>query len=137
MAYDELLRLTGSSGNPLETVTASGNGSWVFVGANRMIQFVERVAGAVSGTSPTLDVKIQEADDASGTNAVDLVTFPQRTTSMISGGGAVPGTQPRRQAAGTNKPYVRVVKTIGGSASPTFVGFSVLIETPSPNAFGS
>jgi len=133
MAYDELLRLTGSTNNALETITASGNGSAVYVGADRLVQAELRVAGAVTGTTPTLDLKLQSSADGS-TSWADIPggAFPQRTTSDISGGGAVPGSGPNRIAflVPSGRPYVRLVKTIGGTATPTFTSTSVLLTAP-------
>ena len=72
-----------------------------------------------SGTSPTLDVKVQDSDD--GTNWDDLVVFPQITQA---------GTY-RRQVA-TPRRYVRAVLTVGGT-SPNFGG--VRVELGLPDAF--
>lgn len=136
MAYDELLRLLGSTNNPLETITGSGNGTGIFVGKNRLIKVELRVPGPVSGTSPTLDIKLQEATTAAGSYTdIPGGAFPQQTAAMLSGGGAVPGTGPARIAVLTSKDYVRAVKTIGGSASPSFGSVSLEI-VPTDEAVG-
>src|SRR4051812_41676996 len=63
---------------------------------------------AVSGTSPTLDVKFQ--DSADGTNWVDVASgaFPQKTATGISS-----------LVLNNVGPYLRAVQTVGGSATPT------------------
>lgn len=127
MAYDELLRLSGSTNNPLETITASGNGTAVFVGANRSFTVAQRVGGVVSGTNPTLDTKIQESANGSS-GWTDVVSFPQVTASMAGLSG---GTGPNRVGVVTTKDYLRRVHTVGGTGSPSFGAVSVLIETPS------
>lgn len=131
MPYDELLRLTGTTNNALETITANGNGAAVYAGADRLIEAELRVAGAVSGTTPTLDIKFQSSVDGS-TSWADIGTaFPQRTASDISGGGAVPGTGPNRVGlmVPTGRPYIRIVKTVGGT-TPSFGAVSVLLQAP-------
>lgn len=131
MAYDELLRLTGSTNNAQETITANGNGSAVYAGADRLVEAELRVAGAVSGTSPTLDIKFQSSADGSTSWADIGAAFPQRTTSDLASGGTVPGTGPNRIAfmVPTGRPYVRIVKTVGGT-SPSFGLTSVLLTAP-------
>lgn len=69
----------------------------------------------LSGTSPTLDVKVQSDDNALFSSATDRITFAQATTrsgqfSYIN--GAVTDT------------YWRVAWTIGGTGTPT-VAFAV------------
>lgn len=80
---------------------ANGNGTFVF-GAH---------ATAQSGTSPTLDVKIQESDDA--------VTFTDLSTIALT---QITGAQVPIARFGfghSAKKYIRVVGTVGGSATPT------------------
>jgi len=71
-----------------------------------------------TGTSSTLDVKIQESDSmASGYK--DLVTFDQITLAMT------PCRRIRRFA--TTKRYIRHYATIGGSGTPDFKLTQILI----------
>lgn len=65
------------------------------------------VTGTISGTSPTLDVKIQGWD---GTQYVDIVSFPQKT-----------GTGAYKKYVRFAAPYdkIRAVATKGGT-SPSF-----------------
>lgn len=131
MAYDELQRLLGTTNTPTETITASGNGTGVFLGKNRLFIGELRVAGAVSGTSPTLDVKLQEATTVGGSYTdIPGAAFTQRTASDIVNQGSDSGAGPLRIGFRTSKDYVRAVKTIGGSATPTFNGVSCLIVNP-------
>lgn len=63
---------------------------------------------AVSGTSPTLDVLIEEFEPASGTYTT-IDTFPQQT-----GVATV-----RRVITGPHGPFIRASWTLGGTGSPT------------------
>ena len=92
---------------------ASANSRRVGEGAEMRIEL--RVAGVGSGTSPTLDVKLQDsADDSS--YADTGITFLQ-----ISGTSTVANARQQREfKARKGRPYVRLHGTIGGSASPQF-----------------
>lgn len=127
MAHDELLRLSGSTNNALETVTATGNGTGVYVRRGRNLQAVLRVGGAITGTSPTLDVFIEEATAVGGTYTA-LAQFAQLTAASAAAeaGGDVKYTV----GFTTTKDYVRMRKTIGGTAVPTFTNLSCWIEPP-------
>lgn len=70
--------------------------------------------GTTSGTSPTLDVKIQESDDNSVFTDISGATFAQKTAA---------GNEEIHFR--TNKRYVRAVATIGGT-TPSFT-FAVLL----------
>lgn len=72
--------------------------------------FAIQITGAVGGSSPTLDGKIQESDaTGSGWGDVSGATFTQATAS-----GNVQCLTFQR-----TKRYVRYVGTIGGSSTPT------------------
>lgn len=125
---DELLRLTGSANNPYETVTASGDGTGVYFGPDRAVQCRLVIAGAVTGTDETLDVVVQRCADAAGTSAETVGTFPQQTATHAVANGSLaesPTIVVRTTAA---LPWLRIVKTIGGSASPTFTNVAVLTD---------
>lgn len=128
---DELLRLTGSTGNPFETVTTTANGTGAYYGPGRTVLLHLIVAGAVSGTTPTLAVKIQ--DSADGTTYTDMspaMAFPSQTTTMATATGALPTAFPSLAVrTGTSRPYLRVVKTVGGT-SPSFGSVAVLHSPP-------
>jgi hypothetical protein len=67
---------------------------------------------AASGTSPTLDVTIQEQDPLS-LKWVTLVTFPQQTAAT----GGTPITPIAAEIYGQN---LRAQFVVGGTATPTF-----------------
>jgi hypothetical protein len=78
--------------------------------------------GAVSGTSPTLDVKLQESDDNSTFADISGATFTQVTAANSS--------QVMRLAElnVTRKRYIRAVGTVGGSSTPTVIaGVEILL----------
>lgn len=125
MAYDELMRLSGSTNNALETVTTTHNDTGVYLGANRLFIVELRIA-SVTGTNPTLDVVIQEATTVGGSYTT-IGTFAQQTAAT---GSEASGDDAVRLAVRTSKPYVRAGFTIGGSASPTFTGTTVLATVP-------
>lgn len=99
--------------------TASGNGTAFQVGAVLAAEKLYAVLHvlAVSGTTPTLDVKVQ-SDDASGfPSATDRITFTQKTAI---------GSQMATPISGAiTDDWWRVNYTIGGG-SPSFT-FAVLI----------
>lgn len=121
---DELLRLTGSTNNPVETITTTANGTGAYYGPNRTVPMYLMVSGAVTGTSPTLDVKFQDSVD--GVTYADMgVSFAQVTTTMNVVTGSLADFPKRAITTTATRPYVRVVKTLGGT-SPSFVGLAVL-----------
>lgn len=66
---------------------------------------------AVSGTTPTLDVKVQHTDDISGTPVwVDLITFAQKNSR---------GSEYKVVASGDVERYLRVTWTVAGT-TPSF-----------------
>lgn len=96
----------------LSTQTASANGTGrqlVAVGAAEKVYAALHVL-AVSGSSPTLDLKIQSDDNAGFTSATDRITFTQATAV---------GAQFGSLAGAITDDYWRAVWTIGGG-SPSF-----------------
>jgi len=102
---------------PMADITASGNGTGVdissFVGEGKFLLAAKNVAG----TTPTLDVKLQDSPDN--------VTFTD-----VSGGAFTQVTDAGTKAAvsltlnvqlDALAKYVRAVKTIGGTNSPEFL----------------
>lgn len=121
---DELLRLTGSTGNPFETVTTTANGTGAYYGPDRTVPFWLIVGGTVTGTSPTLDIKFQ--DSADGSSYTDMgVAFPQQTTTMGSAIGNLSDFPRAVIITKSTRPYVRVAKTVGGTSS-SFASVAVL-----------
>lgn len=99
------------------TVTANIAASWVQTGRANVKRVRLQVTGTVSGTSPTLDVVIQAADDGSGTNAVTLGRFTQSTATGVN----------KYIDVDCQKPYMAAVVTVGGT-SPSFAGTTVTVE---------
>ena len=93
--------------------TTNLNGSWVDVRAYEGDLLIVLDIGAVSGTTPTLDVKIQDATDGSGTGAADITgaAFAQATTANQRAKLVIPAGAPRS--------HIRVVGTVGGT-TPNF-----------------
>lgn len=100
-------------------LTASGNGDAVDLqdvaeaGQNALRFRLEVLA--VSGTTPTLDVKIQESAD--GTTWTDLVAFTQATGPTV-----------QEKFATATKRFIRSVATVGGT-SPNFTAAVLAVGT--------
>jgi hypothetical protein len=97
------------------TLTVTGQGSSIALPAKLSRWVALITGGAVTGTNPTLDLKIQHSAD--GTNWVDLISFTQITASSA--------VEYKFAAAATDYlkpllPFARANYTIGGTASPTF-----------------
>lgn len=122
---DLLLNVSGSDDDPTQTVTADTYGPTIYVGEGRRFAARLTVAGAVSGTTPTLDAKLEcSADGVTGFTT--LAAFPQRTTSNLVATGA--NTAPDKLVATmpTGKNYLRVFFDVGGT-TPSFGSVSVLL----------
>ena len=94
------------------TKTASANGTGIDVSAYTGIGQVILSSAAGTGTTPTLDVKLQESSDNSTYTDISGATFTQVTDAAA----ALEGITLDMDAA---KQYVRGVGTIGGS-TPSF-----------------
>ena len=98
--------------------TATANGSSIdikdYLGGGKII--LDSAAGG--GTSPTMDVKVQDSADNSSFADVSGLTFAQVVAAASLQSMAVDLDQLRR--------YVRLVVTIGGT-SPTFTCSAVLL----------
>lgn len=97
------------------TVTGSGNGSSIDTGDGNnwgVAAFLD--VASVSGTSPTLNVVVQDSPD--GDKWYDLITFTQATQA---------GNEVKRELNVFGR-YLRVKYTVGGD-SPQFV-FDVKAE---------
>ncbi len=121
MARDLLLRLTGNSTSPVETVTATGalgGGGGIYVGANRTLHF-RQLIGTVSGTNPTLDTKIQHSADGVAWSDTGLA-FAQATGTQLNDDRSEDEQPIVSWRTQTGYPYVRAYGTIGGTGSPSF-----------------
>lgn len=87
-----------------------------------MVEAILAVTGAVTGTSPTLNVTVYEVDPVSGANII-LGAFTQVTATL---------TNPLRlafQPVFASQVYVAWV--VGGTGAPTFNGVNIdLYFTP-------
>lgn len=110
---------------PSQDVAASGNGAWTKVAARGSAAVVLNAGAASAGTTPTLNVKLQEADDSSGTNSADIpgAAFAQVTNAALC---ALLTIRP-----GERKPYIRAVATLGGTSSPSFPASVSMLYLPS------
>lgn len=104
-----------------QAVTASGNGSaldFANCGPGLKIQVNN---GTSSGTSPTLALKLQESQNA---NAIDASgeadAWADISGATLSLTSADDGTVINLQVNNRSKRWVRLVRTIGGSNTPTF-----------------
>lgn len=95
------------TGADLKTYAAPGPGS------QQMKAII--TCGTAAGTTPTLDVKLQESDDNSTFTDISGATFTQLTAA---------GSEEIEFQ--TNKRYVRAVATIAGT-SPSFTFATLLI----------
>lgn len=93
-------------------VTATTNGTGVDTLGYRDGMVVLEV-GTVSGTTPTLDVKLQESDDNSSWADITGATFTQVTASNSS------QVKRLKELNVARKRYIRAVATIAGT-SPSF-----------------
>lgn len=121
---DELLRLGGSTNDPTQTLTATFNSAPAFFGPDVMFDFRLLVVGTVSGTNPTLDVKIQASADGVS-SFTDVGIFSQITATQLGATGSLAEPPHAIVRVPALKPYLRAVFTVGGT-TPSFGGVSLL-----------
>jgi len=102
-----------------QDLTVTGNGIGVDTSRFNSCSVVLEV-GAVSGSSPTLDIKIQESDDNSSFSDVVGATFVQVTGADNSQELAVENLNT------TRKKFLRAVATVAGG-SPSFIASVVFV----------
>lgn len=96
-----------------QAITNETEGEWIDTkGYNSAVALLE--VGAVSGNSPTLDVKIQESADNSTWTDIPGAAFTQVTVDDNSQVLRIEGLGTSR------KRYLKAVATVGGS-SPSFI----------------
>jgi hypothetical protein len=102
---------------PMADITATGNGTGIditsFVGEAKFVLSAKNVAG----TTPTLDVKLQDSADNSTFNDIAGAAFTQVTDA----GTKAAVTLTLNVQLDSVAKYIRAVKTIGGTASPEFL----------------
>lgn len=97
---------------PSAARTSSANGTGVDISDYEGMAEVVLNSGAGTGTTPTLDVKIQDSDDNSAFADVTGAVFAQVTNAAASLQKLVLNTDKCRK-------YIRAVATIGGT-TPSF-----------------
>ena len=101
------------AGQPTATRPATGQSSGIDVrDYDGDLVFVLDTTGGGSGSSPTLDVTIEDSADNSSFSALSGAAFTQVTASASA--------QTLEVSADNCKRYVRIKYTIGGTASYTF-----------------
>src|SRR5262245_49533168 len=100
----------GAGLSPQQLGSGATNGAAVDLLAGDGRCFAVQITGAVGGTSPTLDGKIQESDSSgSGYSDVSGATFTQVTAA----------NNVQVIAFDRTRRYVRYVGTVAGSSTPT------------------
>lgn len=107
---DPLNELTVTALSGPSALTATGNGTGVDVSGFVGRVIIRQNIGTTSGTSPTLDGKIQDSADNSTFADVTGATFTQATAA---------GVQSIAVDSRLLRKYARYVRTIGGT-SPSF-----------------
>ena len=123
-----MARMSGSSASspvvrgalvhPVTARTSSGSGTGRQIGAVQAgkAMYAALHIVAASGTSPTLDVKVQSDDNAGFASPTDRITFTQATGT---------GAQFDSVAGAITDDYWRIVYTIGGT-TPSFTFAAVI-----------
>lgn len=105
-----------------QAATASANGTGVdTLGYDSAMITLE--VGTVSGTAPTLDVKMQHSDDNSSFSDISGATFTQVTASNAS-------KTLNLSLGGARKRYIRAVATIAGTTPNFALAVNVLLGRP-------
>ena len=113
MSYDADVMLHNTGVDLTATVTGTGK---LIEGTAIDGHYIRVSVPQATGTSPTLDITIQESDTL-GTGYVTVVTFAQITASGIY-----------RRIYSSRKKYVRSVQTLGGT-TPNFGKVQVGFDT--------
>jgi hypothetical protein len=93
---------------PSASLNANGNGAAIDLGAYEGEVAVMLAAKSVSGTTPTLDVKLQDSDDGvAGWADIGGMAFAQVNT--------VASSQKLALKSDSCKRYIRAVDTVGGT----------------------
>jgi len=115
-AHSELIKGV-VEGVGAKTATANSTGTQIGALSATQTLYAALHVIAYSGTSPTLDVKVQSDDNSGFSSATDRITFTQNTGSIQSQWGSVNGA--------VADDYWRSVMTIGGSG-PSFTVYITL-----------
>jgi hypothetical protein len=115
-AHSELIKGV-VEGVGAKTATANSTGTQIGALSATQTLYAALHVTAYSGTSPTLDVKVQSDDNSGFSSATDRITFTQNTGSIQSQWGSVNGA--------VTDDYWRTVMTIGGT-TPSFTLYVTL-----------
>ncbi len=136
MAYEAAIWLTGTTTNPLTTMsTTDVTRAGVALSPNRLYIAELRIGGTVTGTTPTMDVVIGCGSTAAIlSTGQSLGAFPQATQSNVTlapetaTGAARAAVQRLAFRVSEDKPFVRAQITMsGGTTSPVFPNMSILV----------
>lgn len=117
---DELLRLTGTSGDPYEDISVTGAGVGRYYGEGTTTDQYLVCAGAAGST---LDIKFQ--DSADNVSYADMgIAFSQVSASHAVATGSLAAFPKRTVTMAAGRPWLRVHKTTSG----TWVDVAVLHE---------
>lgn len=106
------------------TVTATGNDTGVEVDKPALVSIIAQVTGAVTGTTPTLDLEIQGSNVSGfGSGVVSYGKFPTMTATDAS------SATTHVLTAQVYKKYMRTVRTAGGT-TPSFGTVQVKVRLP-------
>lgn len=106
--------IMGGSPYPAAVTDTAGGAAVDMLNAKDSVFDAILSVGAVTGTNPTLAVKVQESDDTVDGNFTDITgaTFTGLTASSASSMQTITGRRTKR--------YLRLYRTIGGTSTPTF-----------------
>lgn len=101
---------------PSASIVATGNGTGVdLIQFDNQLAIVLDCGAATAGSSPTMDIKIQDsADNSSFTDLSPAFAFTQVTNA------ASVQKKVLNKSSAVVRRYIRAVKTIGGTSSPAF-----------------
>lgn len=102
---------------PMQSVTGDGNGTGVLVTDYVGSLAVTLTCKNTAGSTPTLDIKLQESDDDSTYTDITGAVFTQVTDAGTSA-ATIEKIVVNVDAC---KKYIRAVKDIGGTSSPAFM----------------
>lgn len=109
----------------LQTLTTTTSGTGVAITPEMLDDaMIILSVGAVSGTSPTLNVTIQTSDLVGGTYTT-VATFGEVTTANKI--GSVGASFDGKNSNGEEQKFVRAVATLAGTSPSFLLGISMLV----------
>lgn len=125
---DDLVIMSGTAGGTSRFKNLSGAGTTVLggtvnLGANKVVGFRLLVAGAVTGDTPSMAVRIEDSANGSSGWAV-RDSFPAQTAQM-AGTAEFPRVEIRTN---TGRGYLRATAVLTGSSTLAFGSVAVLTD---------